>query len=95
MGCSVRDLGKKKRLFPRMRVTMSSQACASVWWGRLTGSRLSGETEPVSGLLLDVSHTAWALSCLPSILMTPSEVGRVGVRLRVLAKISGDGCASY
>lgn len=31
---------------------MSGQACVSVSWSQLTGSRLSGETESVSGLRL-------------------------------------------
>ena len=59
------------------------------------GPASQGRLSQFQDCFWDVSHTARALSCLPSILMTPSEVGRVGVRLRALAKISGNGCASY
>ena len=74
---------------------MSGQACASVWWGQLTGSRLSGEMSQFQDCFWDVGCTAWGLSRLPSVLMTPSVLGRSGGRLGTLAKISGDACASY
>lgn len=72
---------------------MSGQACVSVWWGQLTGSRLSGRLSQFQDSLWN-GCTAWDLHDCLSILTTPRESGRSGGRLGTLAEISGDGCAT-
>ena len=78
---------------------MSSQACASVCWGQLAGSHLSGDWDGGASVRRASGMPRGPPSafrvCLPSILTTPSEVGRAGVGLKGFIKIPNNCSASY